>query len=57
MYLAIAGATSARPFDPVLSIQHHQSNKLTGKKVMTSDKKSLLDRLIDFLRSPGRRRC
>ncbi|CAJ0996443.1 hypothetical protein SODG_007504 [Sodalis praecaptivus] len=54
MHLAIAGATSARPFDPVLSIQHHQSNKLTGKKVMTSDKKSLLDRLIDFLRSPGR---
>lgn len=47
--LAIAGAASARPFDPILSIQHSRRNILTGADFKQPRVKSLLERLVEFL--------
>ena len=46
---AIAGAASARPFDPILSVQHSRRNILTGADFKQPRVKSLLERLVDFL--------
>jgi hypothetical protein len=47
--LAIAGAASVRPFDPILSIQHSRKNILTGADFKRHRIKSLLDKLVEFL--------
>lgn len=50
MTLAIAGgAVVARPFDPILSIQHSRMNILTGADFKQPRIKSLLERLVEFL--------
>jgi len=50
MTLAIAGgAVVARPFDPILSIQHSRRNILTGADFKQPRIKSLLERLVEFL--------
>lgn len=47
--LAIAGAASVRPFDPILSIQHSRKHILTGADFKQPRLKSLLERLVEFL--------
>ncbi|MBW9430444.1 hypothetical protein [Atlantibacter hermannii] len=47
--LAIAGAASVRPFDPILSIQHSRKHILTGADFKQPRLKSWLERLVEFL--------
>lgn len=51
---ALAGAASGCPaFDAIKSIEFHRSNILTGADFAQPPHKSLLQKLVDFLRSKG----
>ena len=50
MTLTIPGdAVMARPFHPINSIEFHQSNILTSASFTPPPRKSLLQRLIEYL--------
>lgn len=56
MTLQIAGGPvmGRRQFNPILSIQHHASNRVTGQSVMLHGHKSLLMRLWEMMKQAGR---
>ncbi|HHG9960357.1 TPA: hypothetical protein ACPZLH_001533 [Yersinia enterocolitica] len=41
------------PLNGILSIQHHPSNRLTSASFTPPPRKSLLDKIVEFLRSKG----
>ncbi|MEE9690380.1 hypothetical protein V4833_21930 [Enterobacter sp. HK169] len=54
MTFAIAGgAVVARPFDPILSVQHSRQNIITGADFKQPRVKSLLERIWDLLKQEG----
>jgi len=49
MQIAIAGAACGRPFHAINSIQFHPANILTSASFTPPPRKSLLQRLVEFL--------
>nr|WP_195761689.1 hypothetical protein [Pantoea sp. 201603H] len=55
MQLSIAGAACGRPnFNAFGYIERHPSNILTSASFTPPPRKSLLDKIVDFLRAEGR---